>query len=785
MIKEDHNVWEGKTVLTDKDQPASAPLKGSGIDIDFRRILSAWPYVLLFAFLGFLAGSIYLRYVENIYHVSTSITIEEKQEVSIGQALFGTGRDPFNDKIAFFKSPTLALKLVDSMGLQYKAEAKGRLKDRNFYRLIKWFIINKNKEDIPEINFTLDPTKDGFKFTSGETTGNAKWGVPFMLQGNKIVIYKLADFSSQSPIFCYSTNRLATAFEISRNLVINSTKESNILNISYADISSDRAIDILNGLTKLYNDVLELDKTQSFSQAIDFIENRIEPLARELDSIETSLAQFKSSRGFVGISSNGALYLEKMKEFEQEKNEIDIMKGTIANVENFIKNPSLREEDLSFVGIVDQGLQNTLKQYQEARIMRDKMALVMTENNPSLNLIDAQLAELRGNMDKQVNNYKNNLRVAENKYEANIRTAEGLIRNTPMDEKVLIGKFRMQNIKETLYLTLLQKREEASIQKASVTVNTKILSPPAKMNATIKPAKANILLIFVLSGLFLPLIFLVLKELMNNKIVSKKQLQSMTQIPVIAELEQVEDSEQMPFAVEELKRSMFGEQIRALRTNINFYTPAEQGCKFIVLSSSVSGEGKSFISMNLAKSYALQGKKVALLEFDLRRPKISATVGVAKEKPGLSAVLIGKNKVNEVIVPLGENSNGGLDFFPAGAIPPNPQELLSGKYIGDIKQYLDSNYDIAIVDTPPFGIVADAQILGEWADVTLIITRFKQTIKEQISEINEWEERKAFRRMAIVFNGVRNKGYFGNKYGNYYYKRKYGYTYYSGKENKS
>ncbi|RYG40420.1 MAG: hypothetical protein EOO01_27375, partial [Chitinophagaceae bacterium] len=188
MIKEDHNVWEGKSILTSSEQQHGPAVKSAGIDIDFRRILSAWPYVLLFAFLGFLAGSIYLRYVENVYHVSTSITIEEKEEVSIGQALFGSGRDPFNDKIAFFKSPTLALRLVDSMGLQYKAEAKGRLKDRNFYRLIKWFIINKSKENIPEINFTLDnATKDGFEFSADKAKGKVKWGEAFMLNGNKIV----------------------------------------------------------------------------------------------------------------------------------------------------------------------------------------------------------------------------------------------------------------------------------------------------------------------------------------------------------------------------------------------------------------------------------------------------------------------------------------------------------------------------------------------------------------------------------------------------------------------
>lgn len=274
-------------------------------------------------------------------------------------------------------------------------------------------------------------------------------------------------------------------------------------------------------------------------------------------------------------------------------------------------------------------------------------------------------------------------------------------------------------------------------------------------------------------------------ELLNNKVISKKQLQSLTDIPVIAELEHVDDSENLPYVIEETKRSMFGEQIRSLRTNIDFYVPSNKKCKYILFTSSVSGEGKSFMSMNLAKSYAIQGKKVALLEFDLRRPKISSALSVPKGQAGLSSYLIGKIKLEEIIVHSDSNEKGILDFFPAGAIPPNPQELISGEYIDSLKTFLDENYEVVVIDTPPYGIVADAQILGEWADVSLILTRFKQTVKEQIAEINDWNERGVFKKMAIVFNGVKNKGYFGSKYGNYYYKRKYGYSYYSSDKKES
>ena len=788
MSKDDHNVWENKTTTVERENLQQGKLRTNSLDIDFRRILSIWPFILLFGLLGYAAGSIYLRYANKIYSVSTSISLEQKEEVSLGQAFFGNPRDPFNDKIAYFRSPSIAAMLVDSLGLQYNAEAQGRFKNKNFYGIIKWHIIHDDpKTDIPEINFSIMPKPAGFHFVSGKIEGDGQWGVPFLINKVKVVVQKLEEFNSQSPIYCYSTNRLAAAFALSRGIDITTTKESNIINIKYSDVSSERAIDILNELVKQSNDVLERDKSQGFSQAIHFIEQRMAPLRRELDSIENSLAQFKASRGMVGGSANSEMYLEKMKDYDKELTEINILENTISSVEEFIKNPALKDADLSFVGVNNPGLQSMLLQYQQMRQQRDKLALTAQETNPTLMLADRNLADMRSNMDKQLSVFKNNLRIAQATYQEKIGGANAYLRSAPIAEKELIDKTRFQNIKEALYLTLLQKREEAAIAKASVTVNTKVLYPPVKLNATLKPSKMKVLSVAIIIGLIIPIVLAFLKEVMNKKIISKKKLQSMTNIPVIAELEQADNPTSEPFIIEGSQRSMFGEQIRSLRTNINFYSPAGKSTNYILITSSVSGEGKSFLSMNLAKSYSLQGKKVALLEFDLRRPKLTKALGINNtSKTGITSVLIGKSKPGDIVQHIVNEPKETLHLFPAGAIPPNPQELISGEYIDTLKSYLDANYDIVIIDTPPFGIVADAQILGAWADVTLIITRFQQTVREQILEINEWNDRRLFKSMALVFNGVKNSGYFGNKYGYYYYKRKYGYNYYSSdKEDKT
>jgi tyrosine-protein kinase Etk/Wzc len=780
MNNRSDNVWEGRTESQTKESQQTK-LSANALDIDFRRILSIWPFILLFGLLGYAAGSIYLRYATTIYTVSTSISLEEKQEVSLGQAIFGNARDPFNDRVAYFKSPTMAARIVDTLGLQYRADAQGRFRNKSFYGIIKWKLIpNDTVTDVPEINFSILPKDTGFHYTSGTIEGNAMWSVPFYIGKNKVVVDKIQSFKTQSPIYCHNVNKMASAFKVSKGISITTTKESNIIDIKYSDNSSDRAIDILNTLIGMCNEVLHEDKSQGFSQAIMFIEQRMAPLRQELDSIESSLAAYKSSNALVGTNAASELYLKKMQDYDKELTQINILESTIKAVEEFIKAPNLNDADLAFVGVDNPSLQTLLVQYQQMRQQRDKLALTAQETNPTLILMNKNIADLRGNMEKQLANYKKNLSIAQATYKEKIGMATDIIKNAPIAEKELIDKTRFQNIKEQLYLTLLQKREEAAIAKASVTVNTKILYPPVKLNATEKPSRTNVLLAAILIGLILPIIFAIIKEVLNRKIISKKQLQSMTNVPVLAELEQADNTtDNFPFIIEGTQRSMFGEQIRSLRTSINFYLPADKPTNYIVITSSVSGEGKSFLSMNLAKSYSLQGKRVAMLEFDLRRPKIAKALNMNDIKIGLTSQLLGKVTPEQTKIPLGKNENEVLDLFPSGAIPPNPQELISTDQMKVLKAYLDANYDMVVVDTPPFGIVADAQILAEWADVSIIVTRFQQTVREQIQEINEWNNRGLFKSMAIVFNGVKNSGYFGYKYGYYYYKRKYGYSYYS------
>jgi capsular exopolysaccharide synthesis family protein len=786
MSNVDNNIWESNQPQEEKKNIATSNLNTvskSSFDIDIRRLIGLWPFVLLFGLLGYLVGNIYLRYITPIYSVSTALTFDDNtDDMSITKLLLGSDRDPLNDKIAYFKSPTLASKVIDSLGLQYHVQSQGRIKNKDFYGIISWRIISDiNEEATPELNFSIVPSLQGFKYTCGKIKGDAIWGQPFRISQSLIVFENPGKYYRKSLLQCYNESKNTLAFKISQNILVASSKTNNVLTVKYSDESDQKAVDILNKLIKVHNEDIKRNKSLSFLQAIDFIERRMEPLKDELDSIENNVASFKSNNQIFN-SVDASKYADDVQKYDEQLTQMQSLQQTIKDVEDFMNNPSSRDAELSFTGIDNPNLISLCSQYQQSRIQRDKLALTAQETNPTLIFINKNLNDIKINMNNELMKYKNKLAKTSASYNAKMNRANAQLKNIPFLQKELIDKTRFQNIKENLFSTLLQKREEAYIAKASITVDTKIIYSPVKKNATITPSKANILTIFLLVGLFLPIIFAVIIELLNNKIISKKQLQGLSVVPVVAEIEHVKQNSAFtsPFLIEGTNRSMFGEQIRSLRTNINFYMYNDNKTNYILLTSSVSGEGKSFLSMNLAKSYSLQGKKVAILEFDLRRPKISKALGLENNDSGLTNMLVGKQTIEEIIRLVASTDEETLHLFPSGPIPPNPQELLSSKYMKTLKEYLDNNYDVVVIDTPPFGIVADAQILGSWADLTLIITRFNQTVKDQILEINEWKEKNYFNSMAIIFNGVKNTGYFGYKYGYYYYKRKYGYGYYSG-----
>lgn len=771
MSELDKNPWESYPNYRNVAELADRNARRNVWDIQYRRVLSVWPWMIMSAVICMFGALIYLRYQTDVYELTTSIVVEDNQEVGLGQALF-SARDPLNNQIAILKSPILARRVVDSVGLNYHVKADGRFKDKEIFGTISWKVLQRQDSTNDYIQFTCTPTISGFKWKSNEKEGTALWGKPFKLGGSTVQV-QYTRYPSESSFICYETNPEREAFALSEKLTVLSSKQSNVLEIKMQDVHPVRAMTIFQHLVSNYNDQVLQEKSKSLQQSLEFIKKRLNPLTEELDSIESSLARYKSQKGFINNSANGSLYLEKAQTYDNELNQIELQKNILSAIENFLKKPSTTEDQFSLLGVTDVYLNSLITQYQTLRNERELLATKVTPLNEQLKNLDSKMSSVKKNLEVQLDNYKRNIRLMEENYRRNMAESKALLSNTPEEEKTLLERQRQQNIKQSLFLLMLQKKEETGISLASLSVKTTVITPARLPDKPIAPKRKEIILASFLVGMTLPLGFTVLKEFLNNKIISKSQLQQMLSAPILAELDLVEKSTGV-LEVANKERSVFGEQIRSLRANLGFYEQPDKKF-FIMLTSSISGEGKSFISANLARSFSLQEKKVALLEFDLRKPKLAERFGLKPEK-GLTHFLIGKADIEQL--PIHVTEDGLLHLFPSGPIPPNPSELLTKAKMDELFNYLEANYDVIVIDTPPYGIVADAQLMKDRVDVSLVVTRFQHTIREQVHEIEDWTRAGVFPNMAILFNGIRSKGYYGYKYGYYGYKRKYGYGYY-------
>jgi capsular exopolysaccharide synthesis family protein len=769
----DHNPWEKNSQVAQSQTIfASETLKKNVLDIQPARILAVWPFIVLGGLLAFFISWTYLRYSVNIYQVTTSVVLENNKEMGALEAIYST-KDPLNDQIALLKSPTVARRVVDTLFLQYHTLVKGQFKDRELFSHIRWSVVSPPEERKGPLNFELQPTANGFNWKQDKASGSGNWGNPCNIGGSVVLIEKIGKVDQDDLIYFYENDAQSEAEQLSNKLFVSSGKESNVVSIGLQDAVPARAVAILKALIPAYSHEARISKSLSLQQSLKFIEERLIPVTAELDSIESSITQFKVDMGLTGDLNRSANAESQIEKYEEQLDNMQYQRTKLADAEKYLINLRAKE-GLSVSSIGEPGLQSKIDQYNKFQLEKKRLSLVLTDKNPKLWQADALLDEAKEAVETEFSAYKNNVQKLESSIRGKLAKVRGSIIQFPDLEKRMEKEKRMQGIKQGLYNMLLETREEVSIKLAGVSVQTSVLSAPKIPSKPISPKRDEIMISATLAGLLLPLLIVLMREFLNNKIISKKQLQQITNTPVLSEIDLAKNMEEV-IVVKDKDRSIIGEQFRSLRTNLGFYKKIDKTF-YAVVTSSMSGEGKSFISANLAASFALLGKKVALLEFDLRKPKLRERFGLPSGK-GIVNVLLGELEPASIVQPVMEGYH--LDLMISGPIPPNPSELIAMPRMENLKQFLDDNYDVVIIDTPPFGLVTDAQLLDSWADISLVVVRFMNTFRDQVAEIEEARQNKAFGNMAVIFNGIKTVGYYGYRYGYYGQKRKYGYGYYA------
>ncbi len=532
-------------------------------------------------------------------------------------------------------------------------------------------------------------------------------------------------------------------------------KESNVVRVSFVTDMPQRSISLIRRLTELYNFDAILDKNTTASNTKGFIEERLGVISHELDSVELEVERYKRENSITSLSEEAKIYLESAGEYQKELVKTETQLNLTAYIRDFLMEEKNQHSLIpTNLGLADDGLVGLTNSYNSLVLRQMRMERSATESNPMVIQLDAQIAAMRKNLLASIETVRNTLTIKKNDLIRQQEQFNVRIQEIPEQERPYIALRRQQQITQNIYIFLYQKREENALTLASTIVPAKVIDPPQASTYAVAPRKKIIILLAFILGCCIPICIIEIWNLLDNKIRGYKEYQRLVKAPIIGQL--VFSKDKQPVAISEGSNSTPAELFRLLRSNIRFmrHDKTKTGGEVILVTSSINGEGKSFVAINTALSFALLGKRVALAGLDLRKPALADYLGLS-QKGCLTSYLAGEDiQAEDTIVASSIHAN--LDIVPAGIIPPNPNELLQSNRLDELTDYLRSHYDYIFLDSAPVAMVSDTFLLAHVADMTLYVSRANYTSKDMTDFINSVYEEHRLPNMACVLNGVKS-----------------------------
>lgn len=542
-------------------------------------------------------------------------------------------------------------------------------------------------------------------------------------------------------------------------------KESNVIVIGTNTDMPQRAIDFINKEIELYNLDAVLDKNLMASNTASFIEERLRLIEQELSVAEAEVEQYKEAHGIVDLATEAGLYLQESVEYKKGVAEIETQINLVTYIAEYLSDEANTNALIpANLGVSDEALIALITEYNQLVLNKMRVQRTARENNPVISQMEVQLASMRGNIITSIASVSNSLKIAKQDLERHYGAIESQKGDIPSQERKYIEVARNKLLKENLYLFLYEKREENALTLASTIVPAKVIARPQMNPTPISPKLKFIGLVCLILGCGVPFMGIYLYHVLNNRLTDdSKDLERKVKVPVGGMLVQNHHGEHV--AVRDGVNSVSAELFRSLRTNIGFMVPAAQKKPVILVTSSINGEGKSYVATNLAISLSLLNKKVALVGLDIRKPMLAQYLNLPSEGCVTSYLSDEAYSLNELII-RSEFSN--LDILPAGIIPPNPNELLQSERLEQLFAELRQQYDYVIVDSAPVALVSDTFQLSRIADMTVYVCRARYTTFDLIDFLNQVHDQKRLPNIVTVLNGVnaKNIGYgYGYGYG--------------------
>lgn len=761
-----------------------------------------WKWFVLSLIICLGAAHIYLRYATPIYQAAAKLLIKEEQNGRRGNSIQSSANlgiisnsNGIDNEMEILKSRTLAQQAVYDLKLYTTYRHEGRIKDhliygeqevnvdmdyehlkklnapmsfkitregRNYHVVGSYFVpIDDNSYNPGPV--TVDKVITALPATLGTRVGMVK----FTQNGN----YMLRDGESLKVTMI--APEIAAGKYVGSLSVSPSTKATSIAQLVITDEIPQRAIDYLKQLAIVYNRQANEDKNQIAVRTEQFINQRLEKINAELGNTEGQLENYKKRNNMVQLSMNASTAFSNADSYAQKLNEANTQVALLDELTKYMNEPSNRHQPIpSNVGLNDASATSLINKYNEIALQRNQLLHSASESSPTVTPLTSQLDDLQASIKRAMSQARAGLNIQRNSIASQQGKYQGQISNTPEQERILTQIGRQQEVKSGLYLMLLQKREENSISLAATADKGKLIDNPV-FAGKVTPKDSIILMIAFGLGLAIPALILFLLAFFRYKIEGHDDVAKLTKLPIIADVAIASDraKTKADIVVHENKNNLMEEIFRSLRTNLQFLMKEHD--KVILMTSTTSGEGKTFIASNVAISFALLGKKVVLVGLDIRKPRLAELFEIDDHHHGITNLLIKDNitwdDVNKQIVNSGVNSN--LDLLMAGPVPPNPGELVTRKSLEETMDILKEHYDYIIIDTAPVGLVTDTLALGRIANATVYVCRADYTQKSSFGLINGLAYEKKMPNMSIVLNGVDLSK---KKYGYYYGYGKYG-----------
>lgn len=752
------------------------------------KYLSKWKFILLCLFTSIIIAFLYLRYATYEYASTASIKLKDDKknnrlsEITALQeyGLFSNNATNVRDEIEILKSRNIISKVVKALDLNIRYYISGRVKEQEVYKkppINLNFIVSDSVLYKTDTTFYLTIIDDNKFILSNEdrkkvlnfSNGQAKqyaFGDPIKTHiGDLIITPNLGNYGTkpndQIKIKISPIDQLVELY--SGKIKVSNIEKSNILNLSLNENIKEKAEDILNKLIEEYNKDAVNDKEKVVEITSDFINNRLQIVSEELELVDLTAENLKKNNRLSDLGTQSNIFLQSERETEQRLIETSNQIQLIDYMSNYI-NDTENESDLlpANIGIADKNVAQITQSYNDLVMQRDRILRNSSEKNPTVINLNNQIKALRSNLNKSLENLKSSNKITLNTLKREDARINSKIFSTPKKERQFRDIERQQSIKESLYLYLLEKREETAITLGMSSPNAKIIEPAYTSTTPIAPRKKMTYLAAIILGLFIPISLIYLRDIMDTTIHSKSDVEQYIKAPFIGDIPKSNSSKQQ--LVKKIDYSPKAEAFRIVGANIDFMLKAIKGCKTIFVTSTIAQEGKSHTSINLARSFSFSNKKVLLIETDIRVPKVEEYLSI-KQQIGLTDYISDSTlNIEDIIIQSKDNDN--LSIIASGTIPPNPSELLMNERVNLLFETVKELYDYVIVDTAAVGLVTDTLLISDLADMFIYVVSVNKIDKRQLHIAQKLYEDKRLPNMTVLLNGtIKQKGY-GYGYGN-------------------